>query len=85
MNILRKPLFLAVIALLAVGGTGAALYFSGNLPFLSVGSNDALAAETDTENEDKVSTDEEKPEIMPILLKYYRNLPRNMGRLDNFV
>jgi membrane fusion protein (multidrug efflux system) len=67
MNILRKPLFLVALAVLVLGGAGAGLYFTGNLPIGSLGNSDALAATTDSDSQDdEKKKDSDEPEIMPI-------------------
>ena len=66
MKILRKPIFLVLLAVLVLGGVGAGLYFTGNLPIGAMGGNDALAA-TDGDDSDKSDKkDKDKPEILPI-------------------
>ncbi len=65
MSIIRKPLFLVILILLIVGGTGAGLYFTGNLPAGLLGDADPALADDDLESED-ISEDEEKPEVMPV-------------------
>jgi len=66
MSFLKKPLFLAFIFVLVVGGTGAGLYFTGNLPFsFGLGSSEALA-DADGDDSSPKNKDDDKPEVMPV-------------------
>ena len=68
MSIFKKSLIVAFVIVLIVGGTGAGLYFTGNLPAsFGLGNSESLAAADDAESspEDK-KEDDDKPEVMPV-------------------
>jgi membrane fusion protein, multidrug efflux system len=68
MSFFKKPLFLVFVFILILGGAGAGLYFTGNLPIgPGQGGNEALAdteeGQTDSQKEEG---DDDKPEVMPV-------------------
>jgi len=65
MSLFKKPVFLVLIVLLLVGGTGAGLYFSGNLPAIP-GLNIQEAAADGADESGKKDENDDEPEIMPI-------------------
>jgi len=65
MSIFRKPLFLIVLFLLIVGGVGAGLHFTGNLPAGLFGDAGEAVAEGDQPSQESDSDDDE-PEVMAV-------------------
>lgn len=70
MKILKKPLFLIMLAVLTIGAAGAGLYFTGKLPGVPLNSGQALAASADTASDDQSGQKDKKkkdePEVMAI-------------------
>ncbi len=68
MSLLKKPLFLALLFILIIGGVGAGLYFSGNLPFAPGQGKAGSVADGDADHQGsraKNGKDEEN-EVMPV-------------------
>ena len=61
MSLFKKPAFLVLIVLLLVGGTGAGLYFSGNLPAIP-GLNIQEAAADGADESGKKDENDDEPE-----------------------
>lgn len=66
MNFLRKPLVLVFLVVVFLGGAGAALYFTGNLPINSGDNGQALAATGEDAEEKTEKNGDDEPEVMPI-------------------
>lgn len=72
MSIFRKPLFLVAVFVLIVGGGGAALYFTGQLPFVPGNGNGVALADTNSVqtaedgDQDQDKNKDDKPEVMPV-------------------